>query len=1086
MKRQRKASALVLVLLIIAMFSLPLAVLIDTSTQEISKTYPRRVSQIQTEQATLGLLNYSKMKLLEWYKTDRDKLSNWNDLSVPQELKDAYSEAGIDPDGLEIFLTDMAQTKSKMFIFETAANLQNEGAGRKINAYGLQAYAKAQSKKNPDIESYAKVDFMVHLVNPLEYAIFYLNLPIEFFSKTEMNIIGDVRGNNDIYLESGHDLYFHDTLKSAGLIHVGMLIDGSNNSYLNGDILALNNDGEWISGLDQDSSDNHDPNSPLATTDWETVSDYNVDEQIDKVHFDGVDNDSAGNEPYRVIEPVKGVISPGTGRLDDDTLQFAAKAGLTLKVTGTPRSGEKRVEVDTDDSSNITHYNALNPDYTPGAFTVQAFYYDREADGSIAVDPDTGEAVKQFVKLPSGLIGDADDSMSFIENDGRVEDYEKMFFREVSLNQKAGDNNDYEDFVSQLNGNDSMTIGEDGDPIIREVAHYSYEANNGISDYVEEDVYELEERTITIPTGNVVYAQFSDQAEFRVPTDVRYELEYVEYKTRDPDEIGALGESAVIEDDQRDAGGELIYSERTFLKPSLLWFQENGIDTENAAGTFTSTTRTTVGTFQLTYDGEDNKFDLQPGEDFIRPNDGTSEEARKQRVISRLPINYDDWITRDRDNPPAEFDKEQPLFADSVVQDPNDPPPDWYDGGEGIVYGETIDTVSTFDPETGKHFYKLVDSNVHGQYDHEDYEYIVGGLLDARQDKEMDTIYLDVSELKKLVEGNSSWEDHALQGPAEDLGTYDPGSEWNGILYVEFDSDTLGEREIASHDQLGIVLINAEDLPTLGKDEYDNPVGFTFATNAPAYIVGNFNADGTPDPEDFTNYEDDEIPALIAADTVTFLSPFWAPSDDYLSQNFKFDGDTKSLLEIPYRDPSDTSVSPLGRLYDYYYDDAGNLRFASEFENTFGDSPTRGNRAFLTTHDFDSNGRRVPANGSIEISAAIISGVSIPDDLAMDTSGGVHNFFRFLEDWDINNAAVYYRGSILGLFEPEVHTAPLQRQDQMVIYRPPERYYGHNSLFNEQVPPGTPFGRTFQVHSLQMISESEYNQATTSASIASN
>ena len=73
------------------------------------------------------------------------------------------------------------------------------------------------------------------------------------------------------------------------------------------------------------------------------------------------------------------------------------------------------------------------------------------------------------------------------------------------------------------------------------------------------------------------------------------------------------------------------------------------------------------------------------------------------------------------------------------------------------------------------------------------------------------------------------------------------------------------------------------------------------------------------------------------------------------------------------------------------------------------------------------------------------------------TDGGVHNFFRYLEDWGGNS--LYYRGSIVNLFNSRQAVGVYKCCTN--VYDPPNRVYNFDSdfLLPSLLPPGTPMFR---------------------------
>lgn len=147
-------------------------------------------------------------------------------------------------------------------------------------------------------------------------------------------------------------------------------------------------------------------------------------------------------------------------------------------------------------------------------------------------------------------------------------------------------------------------------------------------------------------------------------------------------------------------------------------------------------------------------------------------------------------------------------------------------------------------------------------------------FYDRRQDEYVFGLDIDVSVLKSAIEVSGV-------NPAFTNGsnTFNPDTEWNGIVYVEDKNPALTANTIGA-----VRLVNGRHLPNKPTAANSHASGFTIATNGPLYIVGNYNADGSlpADPEDIVEPEAGEVPAAVAADAVTVLSTKWADDlDDY-------------------------------------------------------------------------------------------------------------------------------------------------------------------------------------------------------------
>ena len=114
-----------------------------------------------------------------------------------------------------------------------------------------------------------------------------------------------------------------------------------------------------------------------------------------------------------------------------------------------------------------------------------------------------------------------------------------------------------------------------------------------------------------------------------------------------------------------------------------------------------------------------------------------------------------------------------------------------------------------------------------------------------------------------------------------------------------------------------------------------------------------------------------------------------------------------------------------------------------------------------------------PKASSTEVAVAVVSGI-VPSNAQGNatSSGGAHNYPRFLEDW--NGRDFFLRGSMVCLYESEVDRSLYKTNH----YSPPNRKWGYNDLFREGTyPPGTPLLRTFRRVDFRDLSASEYKAA---------
>lgn len=381
-------------------------------------------------------------------------------------------------------------------------------------------------------------------------------------------------------------------------------------------------------------------------------------------------------------------------------------------------------------------------------------------------------------------------------------------------------------------------------------------------------------------------------------------------------------------------------------------------------------------------------------------------------------------------------DPQQDIFGD-IIYDVVDLPPD--------VIGDPDDTYTSIQKNEPEYYdYQPASTETQIQWVKQGKKWkevtvqlqipaeIRGGFYDHRENKGIDTVALDVQRLKEYIDSKNN-------SSTGFNGTYDVDKNWNGVVYVEFptsnDLSTIDNTQYAHGTSSGqnsynivpavdpniyteraLVIMDAKEIPEPPNTAVE---GFSIATNAPAYVIGSFNADGIPHSQDSTTPDDNsEKPAAIFADALTLLSDNW-------DQNRKFSmEDGRNTIE-----------------------------------------------------------NKRPASSYLEVAAAIVTGTpnTIVDDVPFPTTDpnrplslGVVNLPRFLEYWG-SARQVTIRGSLVSLFESEVRPdgAPTNFNNH---YVPPKRDWGYNTLFqNGQFPPGNPVVRNYRRLNFEEITQAEYN-----------
>jgi len=178
--------------------------------------------------------------------------------------------------------------------------------------------------------------------------------------------------------------------------------------------------------------------------------------------------------------------------------------------------------------------------------------------------------------------------------------------------------------------------------------------------------------------------------------------------------------------------------------------------------------------------------------------------------------------------------------------------------------------------------------------------------------------------------------------------------------------------------------------------------GFTIGSENPVYIYGDYNTNaGDPIWDNPPGADQPHAAAAVIGDAVTMLSDSWS--------------DLNSILLQP------TQPSPNRNASTTYYRVAiaagKNMNFPfPSWENS--------------------------------------------TDYGFGTDGGVHNFLRFLEDWQDPGATLNYQGSLVSLYYSTYNTGTFKCCSYSV-YQPPNRNYIFDSDFTQpqNLPPGTPMFR---------------------------
>jgi hypothetical protein len=295
------------------------------------------------------------------------------------------------------------------------------------------------------------------------------------------------------------------------------------------------------------------------------------------------------------------------------------------------------------------------------------------------------------------------------------------------------------------------------------------------------------------------------------------------------------------------------------------------------------------------------------------------------------------------------------------------------------------------------------------------------GLYDQRQSAGVNLVQVDLAALRAALNDANANANADGKAITDSGGSVWGASGWNGGVYVDVNAPSGNQTSVALAN--GKVASGSSLLPTVS-----NVKGLTLATNAPAYIIGNLNADGSISASTSASTPDDgrtnapstatsaEIPVAVMSDAITILSP-----------------------------------------------------------NYFGSTGTDGAAVAATngssTSAYGSWSTAAPsASGGVEIAAAFVTGIAPTNSAGF--SGGVHNFPRFLENWGSNTVAI--RGSMVQMFDSKTATAGWAQR----YYSAPKRVWGFDVIFqNGTYPPLTPRVMTYRRIQFNSLNRTTYSSA---------
>ncbi|MCF7686708.1 MAG: hypothetical protein K9M98_05530 [Cephaloticoccus sp.] len=186
-------------------------------------------------------------------------------------------------------------------------------------------------------------------------------------------------------------------------------------------------------------------------------------------------------------------------------------------------------------------------------------------------------------------------------------------------------------------------------------------------------------------------------------------------------------------------------------------------------------------------------------------------------------------------------------------------------------------------------------------------------MYDFREGRWVNMVDVDMGKMRTAVNTTSSGAATNFKVDGSDWNIDSAANGWNGVVYFDVESPNTGYTATSDVGSMGsgsgtrtaVRFVNGSQIPDRAKVNASKQEGVTLATNTAAYVVGNFNADGSlaSDLSDMTTPETGEAPAAIVADAIGVLSNAW-----WNSGTGKPDGDGASSSSTK-RAASNTEIS---------------------------------------------------------------------------------------------------------------------------------------------------------------------------------
>lgn len=421
--RSSSRGSVTLVALIITGMALVLAAGILRSSLGEMTINKRSVMHHEARNAAEALQEYAAADVIRQFQADPSLGGNdikTSSFTIPASASSSFSSTGVNLSHSNVSISALS---SGSFGYVPSDQTRNDPlAGKFVFTRSAEILTKASlsldGRGGSELFGYAYQEFELRDAPLFTHAIFY-NMDLVVAPGPDMYVYGPVHSNGNLAVESGGKLRFYDKVTAAGHLYVGhKMTDWTfHSSGYDADQVSFVDDTGTLKGIYKGGTkSNVSSYYESRQSDWEEIASQRWGGMLrDQAHGVPVLNpvsiddyvaddpstsfvDELENHAYALIEPLLGTVHVDRKSVDTRKEKFAMKAGLYL-----------RVQVDGTD---------------PTGYKVKAFKYNRSSANSLLPDMDVfGNPTMVQIDLPAGLIGDANNTMTDIDVDGRPEEY---------------------------------------------------------------------------------------------------------------------------------------------------------------------------------------------------------------------------------------------------------------------------------------------------------------------------------------------------------------------------------------------------------------------------------------------------------------------------------------------------------------------------------------------------------------------------------------------------------------------------------------------------------------------------------------